>query len=54
MFLYDADFIRLGATFLAYMTTSLPFSIVHWRVGSYLGRSLFLNVVLKVIQCFLK
>ena len=54
MLLYDADFIRLEATFLAYMKTSLPFSIVRWWVGFYVGRSLFLNVVMKVIYCFLK
>ena len=54
MLLYDADFIRLEATFLAYMKTSLPFSIVRWWVGFYVGRSLFLNVVMRVIYCFLK
>ena len=54
MLLYDADFIRLEATFLAYMKTSLPFSIVRWWVGFYVGRSLFLNVVMRVIYYFLK
>ena len=38
---------------LAYMRTSLPLSIVNWWVGFYVGRSLFLNVLMKVIRCFL-
>ena len=54
MLLYDVVFIRLGAKFLAYMRTTLPFSIVHWWLGFYVGRSLFLNVLMKVIRCFLK
>ena len=39
---------------LAYMRTGLPFSIVNWWVGLYIGRSSFLNVLMKVIGCFLK
>ena len=48
------SFYPFGSDVLVYMRTSLPFSIVHWWVGFYVGRSLFLNVLMKVIRCFLK
>ena len=50
------SFYPFGSDVLAYMRTSLPFSVVHWYwyVGFYVGGSLFLNVLMKVIRCFLK
>ena len=54
MLVYDAVFYRFGSDVLAYMRTSLPFSIVNWWVGFYIGRGLSLNVLLKAIRCFLK
>ena len=48
------SFHPFGSDVLANMRTSLSFSIVHWWVGFYVGRSLFSNVLMKVIRCFLK
>ena len=54
MLVYDAVFYPFMSDVLGYMRTSLLFSIVNWWVGFYIGRGLSLNVLMKVIRCFLK
>ena len=53
-YFYTMQFLSVWGDLLAYIRTILPFSIVNWWIGFYIGRSLSSNVLMKVIQCFLK